>query len=75
MEEAFAWLREREIRPVAPERIVERNHIFTHIRWDMRGYYIQVAECAGEFTWMSREEIRGFAALPTAFRQFWEEID
>lgn len=60
------------LRPRNILRTVERKHIFTHIRWEMRGIYIEVAECAGEFAWLTAAEIENFAALPTAFRQFWE---
>ena len=56
-------------------RSVERKHIFTHIEWKMRGYYLEVSQCGGDFAWRTAEEIRRDAALPTAFRQFWEEID
>ena len=56
-------------------RSVERKHIFTHIEWKMRGYYLEVSQCGGDFEWRTAEEIRRDAALPTAFRQFWEEID
>ena len=56
-------------------RQLERSHIFTHIRWDMRGFYIEVAEQAAGYTWFSAREIEQQAALPTAFRQFWEERD
>jgi A/G-specific adenine glycosylase len=54
---------------------LQRQHIFTHIRWDLRGYYIEVATPAGKYLWLTPEEIETKAALPTAFRQFWEEID
>ena len=64
--EAFG-LRPREIR-----RQAERKHIFTHIRWEMRGIYLEVAEPAGDFAWLTAQEIEEQAALPTAFRQFWE---
>ena len=56
-------------------RQVERKHIFTHIQWNLRGYYLEVAERPDCFQWFTGEEIRAQAALPTAFRQFWEEID
>jgi len=56
-------------------RQVERQHIFTHIQWQMRGIYLEVDSCAGGFVWLTAEEIRKDAALPTAFRQFWEEIE
>lgn len=49
---------------------VERKHIFTHVEWDMCGVYVEVSEPAGDFTWLTGEELRTQAALPTAFRQF-----
>ena len=61
-------LHPRELR-----RRLERKHIFTHIQWNMTGYYIEVSEPAGAFCWYSAEQIAKEAALPTAFRQFWEE--
>lgn len=57
------------------KRQVERSHIFTHVRWDMRGYYMEAGECVGDFAWLTPEQIEAEAALPTAFRQFWEEND
>lgn len=54
-------------------RQVEKKHIFTHIIWDMRGIYLEVWEPAGPFSWMTEEEVEKDAALPTAFRQFWED--
>ena len=53
-------------------RQVERKHIFTHIQWNMKGIYLEVAEPAGSFQWFTAEQINTQAALPTAFRQFWE---
>ena len=52
-------------------RQADKKHIFTHIQWNMRGYYLEVAAANDAFTWLSREEIENHAALPTAFRQFW----
>ena len=60
------------LRPREVYRQVERKHIFTHIRWEMRGVYMEVAEPGGDFTWLTAREIEEEAALPTAFRQFWE---
>ena len=71
--EALAAVEAMGLRPRDIRRQVERKHIFTHIRWDMRGIYLEVAEPAGDFTWLSAGEIDSQAALPTAFRQFWEE--
>ena len=69
-------LRQAEMWGVHPrelKRQVERSHIFTHIRWDMRGIYMEVSECTGDFIWLTAAQVEKDAALPTAFRQFWEE--
>ena len=63
------------LRPREMIREVYRSHIFTHIRWDMKGIYIEVSEPLGDFQWFTAEQINTQAALPTAFRQFWEEIN
>ena len=52
----------------------EKKHIFTHIEWKMRGFYMEVGKKGESFAWLSPEEIDSTAALPTAFRQFWEEF-
>ena len=55
-------------------RQVEKSHIFTHIEWKMRGYYLEVTRQDERFTWLTAEQIVSDAALPTAYRQFWEVI-
>ena len=54
-------------------REVEKKHIFTHIQWNMTGIYMEVSQQSPQFHWFTTEEIEARAALPTAFRQFWEE--
>ena len=71
-QEALAWAEAEELRPRQLYRRVERQHIFTHIRWDMRCYYLEVKEKTGDFCWMTAQQIENEAALPTAFRQFWD---
>ena len=72
--EALDYLESLGLRPKQLLRQAERTHIFTHIHWNMRGIYVEVSEPAGDFYWLSREEIDADAALPTAFRQFWEQV-
>ena len=55
-------------------RQVDRKHIFTHILWKMRGIYLEVSEEAPVFVWYTLSQIDGEAALPTAYRQFREEL-
>ena len=73
-EEAVRWAEQRGLHPRNVERSLDRHHIFTHIRWDMRAWFLEVDEAAGGFTWLTLDEIDEQAALPTAFRQFREEI-
>lgn len=63
------------LRPQEITKQIERKHIFTHIVWQMRGIYLEVAEETENYTWLTAEQIYEIAALPTAFRQFWEEAD
>ena len=61
------------LKPTNLQKEVHRSHIFTHILRDMLGIYMEVSEPGGSFHWMTPSEIQSQAALPTAFRQFWEE--
>ena len=63
------------LKPKEIIRQMEKKHIFTHIEWHMRGIYMEVKEQVGDLRWMRAEQINAEAALPTAFRQFWEEAD
>lgn len=63
------------IKPADILRIVEKKHVFTHVEWNMRGVYIETADMGGDYTWLTGAQIEEQTALPTAFRQFWEEIN
>ena len=53
-------------------RQTDRTHIFTHIQWNMRGFFLEVSRQEEDFSWFTPEQIRSQIALPTAYRQFWE---
>ena len=55
--------------PEEIEKSVERTHIFTHVQWEMRGWFIRCRELPGNFIHGRPENY----ALPTAFRLFLEE--
>lgn len=73
LEQAVSCLRKRGVTVKDIYRQLEKKHIFTHIQWEMTGFYLETTEQAATFTWFSPEQIQLKAALPTAFRQFWEE--
>ena len=70
MDQAEFW----QVHPKEILKKIERTHIFTHIQWNMQGYYLETARKCPEFSWFTADEIRAKAALPTAFRQFFTEI-
>ena len=74
VEEALSVLEHDGFQIRNVSRTVERDHIFTHIEWKMVGIYLDVAERHGDYVWMSAEEMQRSTAIPTAFRQFLEEI-
>jgi len=71
--EALLYLKEGGISVTNILRQLDKAHIFTHIRWTMRGLYLETAEEHPKYQWFTKEQIENQAALPTAFRQFWEE--
>ena len=72
---SLAWAEKQGLNPRDIRRISEKKHIFTHIQWNMTGIYLEVSKKAEHFQWLTEKEIEENAALPTAFRQFWEERD
>ena len=66
---AEAW----GLQPLSPVKSVEKEHIFTHVHWKLRGIYISCGAMPHRFTWGSPEDLRSVYALPTAFRQFYEK--
>lgn len=70
LELAAAW----GTHPVGIERTVRRKHIFTHVEWDMTGVWLQCAAKPEQFSWFTPDQLRQSVSLPTAYRQFLDEI-
>ena len=69
LEQAASW----DCKPRELRRSLGKTHIFTHIQWEMTGYYI---DCEAEpeiFLWADAGQLDRDISLPTAFRQFREE--
>ena len=73
--QALQWVKENGIRPKELLRQSDKKHIFTHIEWKMRGFYIEVQEKTGGFVWRTASELESENALPTAYRQFKEGME
>ena len=72
-EEGIASVEKLGLQVKGISRMTDKEHIFTHVHWKMRGLYLDVRELTDRFIWLTEEQIETQAALPTAFRQFWED--
>ena len=66
---------EWDCRPISLRRHIEKTHSFTHVQWELPAWVIECKNRASAFTWASIAEIQNRYSLPTAFRQFLEDID
>ena len=73
--QVLSEVEKNRLKPKEILRQVERKHIFTHIEWDMRGVYVETVNRNDRYTWFTANQLREETALPTAFRQFFEEIE
>ena len=69
---ALAKIEAMGLQPECVHRQSDRVHIFTHVQWNLRGYYIDVKKPSECFAWFTAEQVNTEAALPTAYRQFWD---
>lgn len=56
--------------PIGLTMQLERTHIFTHVQWNMRCYYITCRSMPENWTWATPHMLEKEIALPTAFRIF-----
>ena len=75
LNQIVSYVEKSGLKPKEILRRVEKKHIFTHVEWHMSGVYMEVSNMTDAFVWLTAKEINEQTALPTAFRQFWEEID
>ena len=54
------------------EPIGTAKHVFTHIEWQMKGYFAEVEKKNDDFRWVTREELTALA-IPTAFKKYTAE--
>ena len=71
-QQALALLEQWGLAPEELQKTLERTHVFTHVEWNMRCYYIRVSAPGGDLTWVDGARFAQDIALPTAFRMFWE---
>ncbi len=53
---------------------ITNTHIFSHKKWFMSSYVIEVDQKNNDYTWVTLEDIQENYAIPTAFMPFLESI-
>ncbi len=68
LEQASQW----GVKPTGIEKQIHRSHIFTHVYWEMTGWYLT---CGKEdaFLWADAAQLQEEIGLPTAYWQFLQE--
>lgn len=71
---AAHWLEEsgffvEELLPLAGYR-----HVFTHVEWEVSGFFVRVLETVEGFVWVDRQERMTRISLPTAFSKLLENL-
>ena len=54
---------------------ISNTHIFTHKKWNMISYSIELSKKDSSYTWVSLEQLKKEYALPTAFKPFLKQIE
>ena len=71
--EALALAEQWGCEPTSLTMQLDRVHIFTHVQWNLRCYYVECRKMPPQFTWATVEKLKNDIALPTAFRMFFME--
>lgn len=72
--EVLDFLRQSGCAPGRIEPLKARKHVFTHVEWHMRGFSVELASPGPYQTWATREQLRTYYALPSAFQGFLTEL-
>ncbi len=72
-QEAVDYVSNLGFEPVTIEKEIHYTHIFSHVEWQMKAYYIRCRKQKTDLVWVSQQEFASDYALPTAFRVFIKE--
>ena len=69
-EEAVKQVEEWGCQPRDLQRKAEYRHVFTHVEWEMTGYYLSCDSENAQFQWASEKELEEEIPIPSAFGYF-----
>ena len=69
-----AFLEEENYHPLEVQSLGKAKHIFTHIIWHMRAYYVIINGDDYEGTWASLEDIETSYPFPSAYKTYLDQL-
>lgn len=73
-EDALVWVKENGYLALQIEELPEAKHIFSHVEWHMKGFYIRIEEVEGKQAkeFANKEALEVTYAVPSAFSVYTE---
>ena len=72
--EALAYAQSLGARPTGVTSAGDATHVFTHIEWHMRGYFVECEAMPAALRWATPAEIADTYTVPKAFRAYLNQI-
>lgn len=73
-QEAVDWAAQQGCSPREILKVIQKVHVFTHVQWTMQGVYLTCQAMPERFRWVDPAQLQDEVGLPTAFRQFSDEL-
>ena len=78
-EEILSYVKKLSLIPLHIAEAGEAKHIFSHVEWHMKGYFIKVASTeekkVGDLIFVDKKESKGKYPIPAAFGAYRKYIE
>jgi A/G-specific adenine glycosylase len=74
LEQAMGYADHNGLKVISCKPCGEANHLFTHIEWHLKGYFVECANMCADFEWKTAAEIEQACAVPSAFKYYLRQL-
>ena len=78
-EEILSWVENQDLIPLQIVPLIDAKHIFSHVEWQMQGYFILVEDTelkkSKDFIFIDKEEASENYPMPSAFSVYKKYMD
>ena len=68
-EDVLFWCKSNNYSVLSIEQLPIKKHVFTHLVWEMNGYFVKVMNQSDTFIWVSQDELNHYS-IPTAYSYY-----